>query len=94
MGSRIITESKTCCLFFWLILQGKQDHPLSPCTAFGEHEDSYLYPEIAGPGLPNTDGLALQQRKSIQDANLEYEMYIRIVSSNKCAPIPAGEIYF
>lgn len=96
MGSRIITESKTWCLFFWLILQEKQSrsHPVSPCAAVGEHEDSYLCPEIAGPDLPNTDGLTLQQRESIQDANSKYEMYIRIVSSNKCAPIAAGEIYF
>lgn len=36
----------------------------------------------------------LQQHKGIQNANLKYEMYIRIISSNKCAPIQAGENYF
>lgn len=43
-----------------------------------------LYPGMAGPGLANASGQPLQQH-NIQNSNLKYEMYLRIISSSKCA---------
>lgn len=52
-------------------------------SASGEHNPS-LYPGMARPDLINANGLLLQQH-NIGDSNLKYEMYIRIISSSKCA---------
>lgn len=52
-------------------------------SASGEHNPC-LYPGMARPGLANANGLPLQQH-NIQNSNLKYETYIRIISSSKCA---------
>lgn len=86
-----------------LILQGKQsrNHPLCPRCRYALLCLWWTWfifiprpAELVRPGLANTNGLTLQQHKSIQNANLRYETYIRITSSNKCASTQAGENYF
>ena len=100
MSARFVTESKLGIFASALILQGKQSrsHPLCP-----HHRYALLClwwtwcrfipkpAEIVRPGLANTNGLTLQQHQSIQNPNLKYGTYIRIISSNKHAPAQAGE---
>lgn len=89
MNSRIITERKTQCLCSALICRESRVRAIP--SASGEHNPC-LYPGMARPGLANANGLPLQQH-NIQNSNLKYETYIRIISSSKMCSDQAGENY-
>lgn len=79
MNCRIITESKAQCLCSALICRESRVGAIPSASA--EHNPC-LYPGMARPGLANANGLPVQQH-NIQNSNLKYETYIRIISSSK-----------